>query len=292
MTNIPIKLNLDLADITAPITKLIETIASAFGTVYAPRRIREEAKAEADAISILAHAEAHKAETQAYAEVSTAKARAEGDIKLQELAIRAQERLDLLELRRQRNIEAIANKAVAQLPETVDEEMVDEDWVIRFFNYAQDVGNEQMQELWARLLAGEVAQAGSFSLRTLQTVKMLRAQDANLFQQFATYIWSSRLHFYCNKTKDLLISRGLNYWGEKELISLGLISAVSPSPLRLYPGEIKELQYFRTRVKASNLSTDRRMHLHYSDLTSVGSELHQLCDAECVKHFETTPARY
>jgi hypothetical protein len=41
--------NIDLKALSIPATKLIETVASGIGILYEPRRIREKAKADADA---------------------------------------------------------------------------------------------------------------------------------------------------------------------------------------------------------------------------------------------------
>ena len=43
--------------------------------------------------------------------------------------------------------------------------------------------NLEMQLIWAQLLAGEVAEPGTFSLRTLQLVRNLQESDARLFRK-------------------------------------------------------------------------------------------------------------
>ena len=40
----------------------------------------------------------------------------------------------------------------------------DFDWFVRFFEASGNISNEQMQELWARVLAGEVNTPGTFFL--------------------------------------------------------------------------------------------------------------------------------
>jgi hypothetical protein len=65
---------------------------------------------------------------------------------------------------------------------------VDPDWVARFFGSAQDVSNEDMQKLWARILAGEVVKPGTFSLRTLEVLKNLSQREAERFQEAASMV--------------------------------------------------------------------------------------------------------
>jgi hypothetical protein len=38
----------------------------------------------------------------------------------------------------------------------VSDTPVDEDWIVRFFNVVEDISDEMMQQLWGRILAGEV----------------------------------------------------------------------------------------------------------------------------------------
>lgn len=157
----------DLKALTKPAVKLIEAVHSAVGALYEPTRIRRKAKAEADAVVILAKSQ----------------------MKVREIEARASERLQNKELRRQENIENITKKALDSLPQEVSKDPVDDDWVYQFFEHCQDIGNKQMQSLWAKLLAGEVATPGSFSIRTLRLVKEMGKDDAQLFTNFCTFVW-------------------------------------------------------------------------------------------------------
>ena len=90
---------------------------------------------------------------------------AKSQLEISELERRAARRLGNLERRRQGNIDAITVKAMEVLPPAVSPNPAEQDWVYRFFGECQDVSDEQMQQLWASILAGEVATPGSFGLR-------------------------------------------------------------------------------------------------------------------------------
>jgi uncharacterized repeat protein (TIGR03899 family) len=197
---------IDLKALSEPVCKLIEAVQSAAGVVYEPTQIRRKAKADADALII----------------------KLKGEIEHQEIALRAAERINKRDVRRQQNIEKIVANAVQQLPETVSKEKVDEDWTTQFFEYCQDVSNEEMQSLWAKLLAGEVALPGSYSLRTLHTVKLMRKKDADLFTKFCSYVWGDEehkalVHLHTAATNGLLFSRGLSFEEKLHLQTIGLI---------------------------------------------------------------------
>jgi Protein of unknown function (DUF2806) len=147
--------------------KILQTVADVGLTVTKPRRIRAEARAEAEAKLILTEAEIASAELQA----------------------RAHQRHDQRELLRQRNLEHIVGDAAGQIPERVDSGPVDPDWTAEFLNCAQDVSNEKMQSLWARILAGEVTTPGTFSRRTLAAVRLLAQDEAELFTRFCSHVW-------------------------------------------------------------------------------------------------------
>jgi hypothetical protein len=162
------------------VAKLIDTIGAQIGLFLEPTHIRRKGKAEAD--------------------VTVAKAKAAADsvivelknrLVVQDIQDRADERIRRRETKRQKNIEAIAAQAARELPESASEEPVDDDWITQFFNHCQDVSNEQMQHLWARLLAGEVVKPGSFSLRTLALVQVMNTEDADIFTRFCSMLWDT-----------------------------------------------------------------------------------------------------
>jgi Protein of unknown function (DUF2806) len=143
---------------------------------------------------------------QAKADVAVAEAKAKADIAfvrvenkvaLRSIEDRAEERVARQEAKQQQHLESIVGRAARVLSdggsqgtsELISDEPVDEDWVTEFFNLCQDIGDEQMQSLWARLLAGEVAKPGAFSLRTLAVVRTLGKHDAELFTRFCSMLW-------------------------------------------------------------------------------------------------------
>jgi hypothetical protein len=127
------------------------------------------------------------AQARADVEVILAKGRAEA----QDIEARAAERVRKRENRRQTNLESITKQAFAALPppEQLSDESVNQDWTSRFFKECEDVSDEQMQQIWARILAGEVARPGSFAPRTLSVTRDLTKQDADLFTTLCQFGW-------------------------------------------------------------------------------------------------------
>ena len=171
----------DLGKLSKPVSKLIEAVSQGIGTLYEPTKIRRKAKAQADASIISAEAE----------------------IKKQELLKRAFKRFAFQEMGRQENIENIIKIAAANMGEKVSEEPVDRDWISRFFDTCKDISKEELQKIWGRLLAGEVARPNSYSINTLSILKNLNQEDAQLFNDFCSYIWVRKGNLFYMEDKDI-----------------------------------------------------------------------------------------
>ena len=183
--------------------KLISVVSKGIGTVYRPRAIRKEADAEAYRTEVLATANAKKELI-------------EGEAKI-ELLERARSRLVNQEIIRQSNIEDVVEKAIPHLSENVSEEEVDQDWRTRFFQKAQDISDQDMQEIWARILAEEVSEPGRVSFRTLELVSNVSKLEAEVFSRACNLasncqqIWkinnNNSFESYGFKYSDLMILR-------------------------------------------------------------------------------------
>jgi len=158
---------IDTKSLSKPIVKLIDVISRAIGTIYEPIKIERNARANA------------------VAKIINAKA----DIEVNEIEARALKRFVETETKKQKNIESIVQKSILFLPQEVSsKEKPDEDWITDFFELSQNCSNEQIQTVWAKLLANEVDKPGSFSRKTLHVLKILSSEDANRFTDFCGHL--------------------------------------------------------------------------------------------------------
>ncbi len=201
-----------------PLEKLIDVISKGIGTVYRPKAIRKDADAKAYEIEIIERAKS--------------KALAEGKEIEADTYDRIQERILNKEIKRQNNIDNVSQIAAAQLSQeqTVSSEPVNDDWTTRFFNIVEDVADEEMQNLWGKILAGEVKQPQSYSLRTLELLKNLSKRDAECFMKYANLAFTSNgVSFMLNfANQKLLEEKYKTNFAERLLLEeLGLITANS-----------------------------------------------------------------
>jgi len=251
--------------LSAPLTKLVEVVAAGCGRVYGPTDIRRTARAEGDALVLL----------------EEAKGRAS------EVAVRAAQRLLDVEARRQENLDAIVEEARLALPDEVSSEPVHPDWAARFFHEAGDISDEQMQTVWAKLLVGEVASPGTFSLRTLQLVKNLSANEANLFNALcsSSFRTKSRNEPFVEFDRDLkgqLEPLGLSFDSLQTLDAAGLIRV---SPVAFAESKVTAFFVFAPQCMLHAASkTPRDLPTGNVYFTPSGHELATLCEWRIPDH--------
>lgn len=181
----------DLAGLSGPAEKLIQLVSDGAGAIYRPFGMRREADAEAYKIRSIASAEAEARVISTSSEMKAQLARVKelaGDNP--DIFERARLRLLTREIEGLQNIEAIADHALNELPNEVSDDPVALDWRRRFFSGAEDVCDDEMQIIWGKVLAGEVASPGRFSLRTLEILKNLSKHEAEKFQKICSFAFS------------------------------------------------------------------------------------------------------
>lgn len=180
--------------------KLIEVVAQGIGALAKPWMIRRVARARADGMRMLASAEVDIAQQLQLPSLADSSKETLGE--LPKLLVsspatdsteamaemfdkRIEQRISLREQRRQRNIEAIALDAAQEIAkvEILSGEAVDDAWIDRFFQAAQDIGDPELRRLWARILAREVAAPRSTTLRVLEVLRNLNQAEARMFQE-------------------------------------------------------------------------------------------------------------
>lgn len=161
-------------NVTLGLDKLVETIANATGLT-------------ALGTIMNAHGEA---KAQSY----LAKKKAQTDAEVEILRLQGQEKVAQYVLARNNqkveNVEEIVSKAKQQFAsdEQVSEEPVEKDWMNRFLNIAEEISDEEMQDIWGRVLAGEIKKPKSYSLRTLEVLRNISKEEAKLIIKVSNYI--------------------------------------------------------------------------------------------------------
>ena len=197
-----------LGGLSNPATMLVEKVSNALGRHFDPRQTVRMAEAEAKAGRIRAISEA------------------ETDIEVAELRRRAAERFIYEEMKKQSNMEDITQKAIPHLTDNAEPEKIEDDWIVNFFEKCRITSDDQMKDLWARILAGQGNNPGSFSRKTVNLVADLEKRDATIFANLCRFGWLLNNSFQplvLDDQHEIYNKHGINFDTLTHLESLGLI---------------------------------------------------------------------
>lgn len=296
-----------------PLEKLIDYTASGIGSIahsiltpyLKPWQAKQQAQAEAIAAQGHAHALLTESDAQATARKMLVSEDADvtGELTIAEAVT---QRIQYQERKRLLNVQSVVAQAADELGDAlVEDNEPDHDWTARFFNDVQDVSSEQMQLLWARVLAGEVRRRGSTTLRTLGILRNLDQATADYFRTLCSLC----LFYYTpdsgiavdarvcalggNPAHNCLADYGLDFDALNRLNEHGLIIADYNSWME-YTVEGEDgvnddgqevshpfvLQGSRWDLDLATAGAERRIiRLHGVALTWAGRELAEVVDA-------------
>ncbi|WP_341365275.1 DUF2806 domain-containing protein [Thalassospira sp. SN3W] len=252
-----------------PAKALIERVSDAIGGMLVPWQIERTAKAEANAKIISAKAEL---------EVSSLRDRAERR-KYHEAIID------------QKNIESVVVRSLVYLNEDARPEKIHDDWIRIFLSKCKMYSDEDMQDLWSRILAGEANIASSFSRKTINLVSLLDEIEARYFAALCDFSikvdYGKGVYFpFVNSfDENIHLNAGLSFSVLKNLESLGLVHLSQVGGFREGLGKNElEFEYFEEKIKY-NTTKEKYFDAGIVKFSSVGLELRRVCDVGPVNGF-------
>ena len=265
MDNSPI----DLSGLSEPAKALIEKVAEAVGGLAKPWQLRRVARAQADAAVIGAKAQ----------------------IEIDDLQRRALQRFVTEEGMKQANIESITAQAIPLLDEKAASKDIDTDWIVHFFDRGRLISDEDMQKLWASLLAGQANAPGSFSKQTINTVADFERSDAELFQALCRFMWrgaDGHLALIYDYKNEIYANLGITFNSLQHLEALGLLRFGADTSYFLHgQNETFRLAYFGKvfSLRTPNKSPPYSLDTGTVTLTRAGAELANVCIGEPVPDY-------
>lgn len=265
--------------ISEPIVKLIDVCSQGVGRVYEPTHIKRIAKA------IRENSDLPIKYNSGHISIDGSS--------MDEIEKRMQNRLYYQEMKKQRNIENVIAESYLQLkfePE-VSSKSVDADWITRFFNSVEGVNNEQMQLLWSALLSGEIKKPGSYSLRTLDTLRNITEDEAKVFRKIVPFIVHDNHDCSFLQYKLIWDHFNISFSNILSLIDVGLINPMSSLVYEIEFYKDKQTTAFMYGTKAlifnHNIGNKETLCLPAYKLTKVGQELLSLTEEPfCQEYIE------
>ena len=162
----------NLAGLSKPLTKLIEVIASGCNWIAQPYQIKRLANANAYASSIQSKEEFKQGLRNSLLEYT---------------------QRSILSVRENRQVENLANiinyaEQELQAIDKINDTPVSPEWSSRFFDYAQNIYEEEAQIVWAKILAQETASPGKFFKRTLDILHNIEPFEAKWFVELCQFV--------------------------------------------------------------------------------------------------------
>ncbi|MCH8823375.1 MAG: DUF2806 domain-containing protein [Planctomycetes bacterium] len=258
---------INLGELAKPAIVLVEKISDAVGGIFKPVQIKRVANAEAAAALI----------------------QAKSEIKITDLHQRAVYRFFNEEGKKQENIESITAKAIPQLEDTSQPEKLDDDWITNFFDKCRIVSDDDMQDLWSRILAGESNTPGTYSKRTVNFIESLDKEDATLFSKLCNCIWkfnNDEVPLVYDVTHSIYKDAGINFLGLMHLDTIGLVK-YSPMGIGLtkQPKLIRAFYCNEPLLLELNKDQDNDFEVGSVILTKIGAELAPICGTKSQPEF-------
>lgn len=257
----------NLGELSKPANTLIEKVSSAIGGIFEPWQIKRVAKAEAEAGLI----------------------KAKGDIEITELRRRALHRFVEEEATRQENMEEITKKSIPHLNEESNPTDMEDDWVTNFFDKSRIISDDEMQNIWARVLAGEANAPGSYSKRTVNLLGDLDKRDAELFQTLCRFGWivGEFTPLVFDPQETIYNSLGINFGSLSHLDSLGLIdfNGISGFQRQKLPKTFTVAYCGRPLKLTMKKDKDNTLDIGNVLLTQAGKELARITNSPGIDRF-------
>lgn len=176
-------------------------------------------------------------------------------------------------------IVAKADKEYSKKSHTKREESYNFDWFVRFYEAAGNISDEQMQLIWAKILAGEINKPNSYSLRTIEVLKNLSQQEADLFGKICSHCICMGKHSFLPHYDKYLDMCQITFGEILYLSELGLISSdsmlVLKTPIDMTPKILFVNRELLITVSATN-ENNKVFEVREFPLTGVGKELSTL----------------
>lgn len=129
-----------------------------------------------------------------------------------------------IKLKEYANKKDVVVKALAHLKEDAKPEDVDDDLYNFFFDKVRLVSNDDLKNIWARILAEEVNKPGTINKKTIDVLSCIGRQEAEIFRNIAPFVICGSMVV---KNLELIEKYGIRY---SDIILLGEVGLINITP--------------------------------------------------------------
>ncbi|RJG42055.1 TIGR03899 family protein [Motilimonas pumila] len=213
------------------------------------------------------------------------------------IAQRAKKRIAMEAIKKQENLEQIMLLAYQECNSDDAAGEVDPDWMTAYLRLAEEICGNNMKALWAKILAQEITSPGSFSVKSLETLKKMTQREAGVFQRCCNlscmfsgdsghkvitgYVRPPSSMQLFSRPDVAKLSLGKFRFPYSNILMLADLGLIYPSELEsgeMQPGQ--ELKLNCNDHMISLAANGKKLKLYYYKFTPVGNELASLIPAE------------
>ena len=178
-----------------------------------------------------------------------------------------------------KNFLKIAEKADEEysiIPHSQKPDSYNFDWFVRFYEAVGNVSNEQMQSIWSQILAGEINKPNTYSLRTIEVLKNLSQQEAELFGKICSHCICIGSKLILPHYDKYLEACQITFGEILHLSELGLINSDGTLALQIPIDMTPKVLFVNGDLLITISATDENskvFDIRQFPLTGVGTEL-------------------
>ena len=191
-------------------------------------------------------------------------------------------KMTYMELYEANNFLTIAKKA-GELYSEENNRKFDEydfDWFVRFYEYASHISNEEIQQLWAKILAGELKRSSSYSLRTLDALRSFGKKEVELFNKVYSSSIVAKDNIFFPNYDNYMKYCGLQYSDIMFMDELGIMDSNGLIVMHLSRDNTEKTLFNNNNLVIESKSTSEHEEFDCKEFpyTQVGRELATLQD--------------
>ena len=184
------------------------------------------------------------------------------------------------DIRQYINQTKIISSALSQLAPSADAKYLDMDWLAFFMEYAKNIGKEEVQEFWAKLLAKKINGEDGITKKLINILAVIGDDDIDTFCKICSMTFDSAARerskypfIYIKEHSQYYNSQNIRRYHLRSLADLGLIHYDLNG--FVLPKKVPLLKYHDIKIR---LTADTRIDTGNIVLTPAGKILYDMTE--------------
>lgn len=169
-----------------------------------------------------------------------------------------------------------AEEELQKDPSEPTQDSPQDDWLLRWRECAAGVSSDELQQIWGKVLAGEVKSPGRFSLRALEFLRNLSQSEAQAIERISPFVISGVLY----RGDDVMLeAEGVSFSDLLAMQELGVLAGVDGLGLEITWNSDSTTSYQKALtchgalILATAADVSKIIKLKVCTVTSIGKQV-------------------